>query len=504
MFGSTAGGSVKRLSTSRLTVVVPTHAAGAVDVRVVVQVGTHTARSAIRTTDRFTFYAPPTVISVLPTTGTDVGGSTVTVTGTGFTALTKVSFGSALGTALTVVSSSKLTVRTPAHPPEAADVRVTGRYGTSPATAHDSYTFAKTSRVFAWGQDDQGQLADNQTAYRPNPTDMTVLSGATAVVIDSYYGGLLLMPDATVRAWGVNYIGSLGTGTTISSAAPVTVPGLSDVVQIASSGGTGYALRADGSVWAWGYDYNGQLGDGTTVTTGCYCRPTAAPVTGLTGVTSIAAGRESAYAVRSDGTVWAWGGNQDGALGDGSGHDSALPVQVPGLGNVTSVTAGVLAAYALHTDGTVSSWGCCGALLGDPGVNYAPRPVQLPGLDSVVAVTVGGGGGFAFRADGTVWAWGDDDLGQLVHGTTKLDHATHIGQLDRFTGIVGAGGTNFGMQDDGTVWAWGDNTYGQLGTGTPTSGGCRCITTPTQLTALNGTTSISTVGLWTLTLKPPE
>nr|WP_270887928.1 IPT/TIG domain-containing protein [Pedococcus sp. 5OH_020] len=144
-FGTVAGTLVRVLSSTKLQVTSPRHAVGRIDVRVLTTAG----RSALVTADRFTFFAPPRVAAVAPMSGPTGGGTRVTVTGTGFRRVTAVRFGTSAGTAVSVLSTTKLLVTAPAHTLAAVHVRVSGAYGTSPAVAADVFTFFTPPRVTA-------------------------------------------------------------------------------------------------------------------------------------------------------------------------------------------------------------------------------------------------------------------------------------------------------------------------------------------------------------------
>lgn len=288
----------------------------------------------------------------------------------------------------------------------------------------------------------------------------------------------------TEWAWGDNYSGELGDGTTTNRTVPLPVAGLTSITAIAAGGSSSYALRSDGTVWAWGDNYFGELGDGTTTN-----RIVPVQVSGLTNVTAIASSSGySGYALKSNGTVWAWGLNGDGELGDGTTTDSTVPVQVSGLTGVTAISAG----YAVMSDGTVRAWGFnADGQLGDGTTTNRMVPVQVSGLTSVIAVASGGFAGYALRSDGTVRAWGENTFGELGDGTTTNSMVpVQVSALTGVTAIASQGGDEAGhayaLRSDGTVRAWGYNAGGELGDGTTTN-----RITPVPVSGLTGVTAIA-------------
>lgn len=186
----------------------------------------------------------------------------------------------------------------------------------------------------------------------------------------------------------------------------------------AISAGEAYsvALKADGTVWTWGDNYYGQLGDGGTA-------GRTSPVQILSGATAIAAGFRHALALKADGTVWGWGENYVGEVGDGTTTKRRSPVQVSGLTNVVAIAASFVNSYALRADGTVWAWGTNWAgQLGDGTTTDHLTPVKVPGLTGVQALAAGQGFVLALvsngSATGDVWAWGYNNVGQLGDGTT--------------------------------------------------------------------------------------
>jgi alpha-tubulin suppressor-like RCC1 family protein len=218
-----------------------------------------------------------------------------------------------------------------------------------------------------------------------------------------------------------------------------------------------------GSVWAWGSNAFGELGDGTT--TG---RLTPVQTVGLTNAVAIVGGRDHSLALRSDGTVWAWGSNSIGQLGDGTATDRLMPVQVLGLAGVVAIAGSRSHTLALLSDGTVWGWGQnIEGQLGDGTNTNRATPVQVVGLSDVVAVAVGSFHSLALRGDGTVWAWGSNNVRQLGNGTASNSLVpVQTSNLTDVVAIAASGSHSLALLADGTVWGWGRNGDGELGDGT--------------------------------------
>jgi len=280
---------------------------------------------------------------------------------------------------------------------------------------------------------------------------------------------LVVCSDSTVKAFGENATGELGDGTTTDSNVPVTAIGLSSIVSVSCGGDQleahSLALKSDGTVWSWGSNIYGGLGNGTTTNT-----MVPGQVLVMTGAIAISAGGWHSAALKSDSTVWSWGWNTDGQIGDGTTTDRVVPVIVPGLTGVKAISAGTYHTLALKSDGTVWAWGDnVSGQIGDGSTTDRTSPVQVSGLTNVVSISGGRFFSLAVKSDGTVWAWGENLYGQLGDGSTT-DRHTPV-QVSGLTGIIpesiSAGAFHCMVaKTDSTLWSWGRNTYGNLSDGT--------------------------------------
>jgi alpha-tubulin suppressor-like RCC1 family protein len=340
-----------------------------------------------------------------------------------------------------------------------------------------------TASAYAWGYNNVGQLGNDSTMNSSLPVQVSN-SGSFKAVSAGENHNLALDTSGTVWAWGYNNYGQLGDGTTTTALTPVQVSGLSGVTAIAAGNGHSLAVRNDGTVWAWGRNDYGELGDGTTSNSS-----TPVQVQGLSGVTAIAADKgSSSMAVRQDGTVWAWGYNYFGQLGDGTTDNRLTPVQVSGLSGVIAIAAGSGHSLALTSDGSVWAWGSNGVgELGDGTTTDSLTPVHVGGLSGVTRISVSDGSSYALRSDKTVWAWGWNGYGQLSDGTTNNSSTpVQVTGLPSVIAISSGGQSALALADDGTVWAWGYNGEGELGDATTNNS-----STPVHVIGLNRIFAVS-------------
>jgi alpha-tubulin suppressor-like RCC1 family protein len=318
--------------------------------------------------------------------------------------------------------------------------------------------------VWAWGDNTQGNVGDGTKTHRYEP--VKVLDDAKDISASKNYFSVALKNDGTVWAWGSNYGGQIGLTTSDPVTTPTQVNGLTDVVNVEAGGNFGIALKNDGTVWTWGSNAGGALGNGSTVVKSIV----PVQVSGLENVKQIGAGVFTGYALKNDGTVWAWGLNTKGELGNGGkGSQSNVPVQVENLTDIVEISVGLDYAMALKSDGTVWVWGSNdNGQLGIGKYGMQKSPVQIPTLSSIKDIEASRFGSFAIDSEGTVWAWGRDVGNILADGTNTSETYLEPIKIENLSGFISlAPGNTFalGIKNDGTLWAWGFNLYGGLGTG---------------------------------------
>jgi alpha-tubulin suppressor-like RCC1 family protein len=340
----------------------------------------------------------------------------------------------------------------------------------------------------AWGYNGAGQLGDGNAPTRSAvPVDISALSNVTQIASGVGDHALALRSDGTVVAWGANYGGQLGDGTTDDSDVPVPVTGITNAIAIAAGGSHSLALLADGTLGAWGRNYAGQLGQDDSGPDDCgaglgACSTVPVPVPGLTGVVAIAAGGRQSLAALSNGTVMAWGGNSSGQLGNGddTGPDtcdfsgsacSTAPITVPILTGVVDVAAGDSHSLALLSDGSLVGWGSNGYGETGKGSTSADEdsPVQVVDVSGATDIAAGSGHSFALLDSGVIAGWGDDEFGEVGNGAIGggscqcVKNPTAVGLISNATAIASGAYQGLALLPDGTIKAWGDDSSGQLG-----------------------------------------
>jgi len=337
-----------------------------------------------------------------------------------------------------------------------------------------------TPMLMTWGRGIEGQLGDNTLVRKSSPVQ-TIAYGANWKQISA--GNNIcagIKTDGTLWLWGYNNQGQLGDNTIISKSSPIqTVAGGTNWKQVFAKGvstTTGYvaAIKTDGTLWCWGNNSYGQLGDNTITNRSSPVQTVAFG----TNWKQVSCGGTGSYsntaAVKSDGTLWCWGDNVNGQLGDNTaGNKRSSPVQTIAFGtNWMQVACGNLCTAGIKTDGTLWIWGNGGnGQLGDNTILAKSSPVQtVAGGTNWKSVDGGDNSSFwsAIKTDGTLWSWGLGTSGQLGDNTavSKSSPVQTIANGTNWKQVSAGGANTAAIKTDGTLWTWGNGTSGQLGDNT--------------------------------------
>lgn len=334
----------------------------------------------------------------------------------------------------------------------------------------------KQAGLWGWGHNQYGSLGDNTTTHRSSPVQ-TVSSGTNwkSICFSGTQSGTqfaAIKTDGTLWTWGHNHAGQLGDNTITHRSSPIqTVSTGTNWKQVGCGTDHIAAIKTDGTLWTWGSGSNGQLGNNASTSR-------SSPVQTVSGGTNwkqVSCGGLVSAAIKTDGTLWLWGYAFDGQLGNGSlspvGFSS--PVQTVSTGtNWKQVSCGYNFVSAIKTDGTLWSWGLnTQGTMGDPGITASKvsSPVQtVSGGTNWKQVASGSLHVVAIKTDGTLWTWGYNLNGGLGDNTV-IKKSSPIQTVSSGTNwkLAGAGlNASSAIKTDGTLWVWGVNSMGGLGDNT--------------------------------------
>jgi alpha-tubulin suppressor-like RCC1 family protein len=333
-------------------------------------------------------------------------------------------------------------------------------------SAGDGYSLALKSdgSLWSWGSNSDGALG----AFPDDPTKRTVPvlvgNGFRSIAQGSYSRIFAIKADDTLWAWGSR----TGVGLRAGRSVPVQIG--NGFASIASGMSHTLAIKRDGSLWAWGINAFGQLGDGTT-------EDRVDPIKIGTGFAAVAVSESSSFALKHNGVLYAWGGDAEGVLGLGAGKRDACPSgpcvaspTVVGF-NFRAVSSRWGHVLALKDDGSLWAWGWNRyGQLGDDTTTSRATPTLVG--TGFTAVAAGGWHSFALKSDGSLWVWGSTFASSLNRSGSQCEgrcftkpEFVDLGFIDISAAGIG-GFHSLALKADGSVWATGSNQYGQLGLGT--------------------------------------
>jgi alpha-tubulin suppressor-like RCC1 family protein len=320
----------------------------------------------------------------------------------------------------------------------------------------------------------------------------SVVEGASCGTVDA--GGLFtaVASSGTCQVTATSVLAPAKSGSALAS---VCAGGASCVAPhvVAVWGGARHcvARKSDGSVWGWGFNWYGNLGDGTTVDRHTPVQMRGPGGSGFVTTAAIMGGESHNFVLLDDGTVFAAGWNVFGQLGDGTNTNSSVLVPVSGLTSVTGLGGRGYHSLAIRSDGSVWTWGDDrDGQLGN-GASGTTSNVPVRAIASGSGVTQVTGGGFqsaVLTSSGAVMAWGDNANGQVGNGNAPNAQLTPVtlAGLANIVQISGGWAHTVALASDGTVWTWGGNGNGQLGVGNRTDSDV-----PVHVAGLTGVIAVS-------------
>jgi alpha-tubulin suppressor-like RCC1 family protein len=328
-----------------------------------------------------------------------------------------------------------------------------------------------SSSSYAWGINLYGRLGDDSTISRSSP--VSVVGGFTDWCQVSAGGShsLGVRTNGTAWGWGGNGGGRLGDNSTISRRSPVSVVGgFTDWCQVLAADAHSLGIRTNCTVWSWGCNGYGRLGDNNG-TVASRSSPVSV-VGGFTDWCQVSASVHHSLGVRTNGTAWAWGRNNCGQLGDNNGTVASRSSPVSVVGGFTDwcqVSAGYRHSLGVRTNGTAWGWGMNSqGQLGNNNAIIRSSPVSIVGgFTDWCQVSAGGAHSLGVRSNGTAWAWGCNGQGRFGDNNGAVAYrSSPVSVAGGFTDWcqVSAGfAHSLGVRTNGTAWAWGFNSNGRLG-----------------------------------------
>ena len=366
-------------------------------------------------------------------------------------------------------------------------INLSGKIKTLKTSEGLVYAILEDGSLYAWGRNLHGQLGIGDDMDRDTPTKVTAITGMIKELITNnyynYYSTYAIMEDGSLYAWGNNYYGQLGVGDKVNKNTPTLISGISDKIKTLKNNYQSiYAIAEDGLLYTWGSNGDCKLGIFN------FGQDINAPknVKLPNKVKELITSYSSAYTILEDGSLYAWGKNENGKLGVGKSTNTiCTPEQVTGInGTIKKLITGS-SVYALMEDGSLDAWGYNGSGqlgFGDEVDKNTPTKVNLPGkIKELIKYSTSI---YTILEDGSLYVWGKNESSQLgVGDKVNRNTPTKVNLPSKIKELIIDSSSAYAILEDGSLYAWGKNEDGKLGVGKSTN----TIYTPEQVTGINGT-----------------
>lgn len=344
-----------------------------------------------------------------------------------------------------------------------ARVEALNIYGTSkPSEYSASFSVVLGAGIYSMGNNTYGTLGQNNIVNLSSPVQIGASNWSDIDAYDDIVGAVT--QSNTLYTWGRLRFDSSGSGVgEVIRSSPVQIGALTNWSKIACGEHNMSSIKTDGTLWVWGTNPYGNLGDGTTIG-----KDSPVQIGSLTDWSIISKGEWYTAAIKTDGTLWTWGRNNDGQLGLNTIANKSSPSAVGSDTDWADVSAGSDHCLALKTDGTLWSWGSgIDGRTGQGDIAGRSSPTQIGALTNWSKIATGRGNGYAVKTDGTLWSWGDNDEGQLGYTSLAVSSPSIIGSDTDWTDVFGARSRESAaaLKTNGESYVWGRNAVGELGLG---------------------------------------